>query len=188
VTVPAASESHRRVPDLAEVYRDHHAFVWRSLRRLGVPERELPDATHDLFLAVHRHLGAFDGRHRITTWLYAFCIRVASERRRRASARYEKLEAVDGGGSGGNTEDRHAELSDRRRLLERALNAMSLEQRAVFVLFELEGWDGDELVAALQIPLGTVHSRLRLARAVFHRTLEQQAARSRFEATRSEVK
>src|SRR6188472_4434348 len=66
-------------------YRAHFAFAWRSLRRLGVPERDLPDATQEVFLVVHKKLPDFDARSRLSTWVYAICLRVASDRRRRAS-------------------------------------------------------------------------------------------------------
>ena len=62
-------------------------MVWRALRRLGVPERDLPDAAQDVFVVVHRRLGEFDGGSRVSTWLYAICLRVASDRRRRAPQR-----------------------------------------------------------------------------------------------------
>ena len=52
-------------------------------------------------------------------------------------------------------------------LLERILDRLPDEQRAVFCLFELEGMTGEEIAEAIEIPLGTAYSRLRLARAAF---------------------
>jgi len=65
-----------------ETYRAHFAFVWRSLRRLGVAEDDAADAAQDVFIIVHRKLPEFAGRSKLTTWLYGICFRVASERRR----------------------------------------------------------------------------------------------------------
>src|SRR5512138_2606481 len=65
-----------------EVYRTHFAFVWRSLRRLGIREEDAADAAQEVFIVVHRKLPEFAGRSKLTTWLYGVCFRVASERRR----------------------------------------------------------------------------------------------------------
>ena len=65
-----------------QVYKEHFAFVWRSLRRLGVREEDANDAAQEVFIVVHRKLGEFSGRSKLTTWLYGICFRVASERRR----------------------------------------------------------------------------------------------------------
>jgi RNA polymerase sigma-70 factor (ECF subfamily) len=163
------------------VYREHFRFVWRSLRRLGVPERDLADAVQEVFMVVHKKLADVDTASRVTTWLYAIALRVASDRRRRAAERHEVLAeapertAVDADSN---------ELGERRALLEKALDALPLEQRAVFTLYELDGMQGDEIVKLLEIPLATVHSRLRLAREGFRRVLTRARAREAFDLVR----
>jgi RNA polymerase sigma-70 factor (ECF subfamily) len=164
-----------------EIYDAHFRFVWRSLRRLGVAEADLPDTTQEVFLVVHRRLADFEGRAKITTWLYRICFRVANDRRRRAHVRRE----LPHDGTWDSLEDprcgpdAHAARGDDVALLEAGLREMDLDQRAVFTLFELEEMTGQEIADALEIPLGTVYSRLRLARAAFHRGVKRQAARSR---------
>jgi RNA polymerase sigma-70 factor (ECF subfamily) len=164
------------------VYRANFRFVWRSLRHLGVPERDLPDAVQELFLVVHRKLPSFDAASRMTTWLYAIALRVASGRRRRASERHEVLGVAPERVSQSPAES--SELADRRALLETALDAMSLEQRAVFTLFELDGMHGGEIAKLLDVPVATVHSRLRLARETFRRVVARAQAREAFELVR----
>jgi RNA polymerase sigma-70 factor (ECF subfamily) len=73
------------------------------------------------------------------------------------------------------------EQRDDLLLFDAALEGVELEQRAVFVLFELEGVSGNAIAETLQIPLGTVYSRLRLARAAFRDNLKRQAARARWQ-------
>lgn len=169
-------------------YREHFAFAWRALRRLGVAERDLSDATQDVFVVVYRKFDELDLERSIAGWIYAICLRVASDRRRSAAQRHELL--VEEGEPGEATEQattEHAvqqQNAERRALLEAALNAMSLEQRAVFTLFELEGRTGEEVAALLSLPAATVHSRLRLAREVFRRSIERHRARERFELRR----
>ena len=62
----------------ADLYRDHFDFVWRVLARLGVPDRDLPDAAQDVFVVVHKKLPEFEWQCRPTTWLYGISFRVAS--------------------------------------------------------------------------------------------------------------
>jgi Sigma-70 region 2 len=72
-------------------YRRHFAFGWRALRRLGVPERDLGDATQDVFVVVYRKFQEFDSAGSMAAWVYAICLRVASDRRRSAAQRNELL-------------------------------------------------------------------------------------------------
>jgi RNA polymerase sigma-70 factor (ECF subfamily) len=71
--------------------------------------------------------------------------------------------------------DVEAEVERKRgmALLERILARMSLEQRTVFILFELEGLPLDEIAKLLEIPMGTVQSRLRLSRKTFRDAVER---------------
>jgi len=167
------------MPEFEHIYRQHFAFVWRSLLRLGVPRSDLPDATQDVFLVVHRRLAEFDFRSRITTWLYAISLRIASNRRRAAAHRYEVF-----GGAEPPAEAESPHLEEKRAMLEQALDAMTLDQRAVFTLFELEGMTGDQIAPLLDVPTATVHSRLRLARETFRRVLARRRARERFDLGR----
>ena len=170
-------------------YREHFAFTWRSLRRLGVPERDLADAVQDVFVVLYRKFDGLDRERAFASWIYAVCLRVASDRRRSAAQRHEQLALEPDPNEHSETvlvHDRDKEqLSERRELLEAALEAMSIEQRAVFTLFELEGRNGEEVAMILQIPTPTAHSRLRLAREVFRRIVERARAREVFELRRT---
>lgn len=160
-----------------EVYDAHFAFVWRSLRRLGIPETGVQDAAQDVFLVVYRKLAEFEERSKLTTWLFRICLRVAKDYRRRAHVRREVL---DDAGIECSTDlhadtARGAERSEDLALFERALGGVDLDQRAVFILFEIEGMTGDAIAETLGIPLGTVYSRLRLAREAFKRSVLRQS-------------
>jgi RNA polymerase sigma-70 factor, ECF subfamily len=150
-----------------ETYRAHFAFVWRSLRRLGIREEDAADAAQEVFIVVHRKLPEFAGRSKLTTWLYGVCFRVASERRRAQPkpplGEQEAAAFVSRQADPATAAERNQGFA----MLERVLDRLPDEQRAVFCLFELEGMTGDEIAEALEIPLGTAYSRLRLARAAF---------------------
>jgi RNA polymerase sigma-70 factor, ECF subfamily len=171
--------------DVASVYDEHAAFVWRSLRRLGVPEADTPDALQEVFVVVHRKLPDFEGRSSLPTWLFGICLRIARSRRRKASVRYER---ADGGVAAeqlpdeGETAEEQALHDEATRTLEAVLDTLPEEQRVVFVLFELEEMTAAAIAELLTIPAGTVMSRLRLAREGFRREVARRQARDRFEA------
>jgi RNA polymerase sigma-70 factor (ECF subfamily) len=158
------------VPDFADFYRKHFDFVWCSLSRLGVLSAELPDAVQEVFVVASKRYHELDFSTRLTTWLYATCLRVASDRRRRLKNRREVSYAEPAHELGGHAvaEQSEAEL---QRLLASALDTLPLEQRAVFTLFELDGLTGEAIAELLELPLGTVFSRLRLARQRFRAAL-----------------
>jgi RNA polymerase sigma-70 factor, ECF subfamily len=165
-----------------EVYDENFRFVWRSLRRLGVREGDVPDAVQDVFLIVHRKLAEFEGRSKVTTWLFGISLRVARDRRRAA---HERRRSDDDEPLLDHADERVdvAAEAERRQgfaLIEKALDEMPLEQRAVFTLFELEGMSGDDIAESLEIPLGTVYSRLRIAREAFRKSIARVQARDQF--------
>ena len=160
-----------------DVYKEQFRFVWRALRSLGIGENDIHDSVQEVFLAVHRKLGEFEGRSQLESWIFGICLRVASNFRRRAHRRHEvaiepgTLEVPD------RRVDDAAERNLELRLLESILDDLPESQRVVFVLFEIEGRQGEEIAKLLDIPLGTVYSRLRLARDEFRRALARRQTR-----------
>jgi RNA polymerase sigma-70 factor (ECF subfamily) len=171
--------------DFKEVYDAHFAFVWRSLRRLRIPDASLKDAMQDVFVVVHRRLGEFEGRAKVSTWLFGICLRVAKDYRRRAHVRREVLDdtgfasVADPNSDAGAGAERQQDLA----MFEAALGELEIDQRAVFILFELENMTGDEIAESLELPLGTVYSRLRLARQAFKKAALAQTWRWRAKAS-----
>jgi RNA polymerase sigma-70 factor (ECF subfamily) len=166
-------------PSLRAVYEEHFQFVWRSLRRLGVREADIPDAAQDVFLVVHRKLPEFEGRSKISTWLFGITMRVARDRMRLAHVRRQigDEEAVLAFADENADVGAQAERRQAAALLESILDGLPIEQRAVFTLFELDGMTGEAIAELLELPLGTVYSRLRLARDAFQRAVARIRAR-----------
>jgi RNA polymerase sigma-70 factor (ECF subfamily) len=160
-------------PDFIEVYHQNFDFVYRTLRRLGVRQADVADATQDVFVIVHRRLPDFEGRSAVTTWLFRICYRAAKDRRRRAAVRYEvPIDQHDHKTLGGQCDGvEHVEQRESLKLLSRALDSMKLPERAVFTLFELEGLTCSEIAETLELPLGTVYSRLHRSRKIFKRSI-----------------
>lgn len=154
--------------DFEAIYREQAVFVWNYLRRMGVAERYREDVMHDVFVTVYRKRDVFDPRRPLRPWLVGIAFRVASDFMRRASIRREIPGApVDEGALAlDSSTSPETLLAQRRRgrLLERALDELSLERRAVIVLHELEGYSVPEVAEILDIPLNTAYSRLRRGR------------------------
>jgi RNA polymerase sigma-70 factor, ECF subfamily len=164
--------------DLASVHAEHGGFVWTTLQRFGVAEPDLEDAFQDVFLVVQKRLAEFDGACLLTTWLFAICRRVASTYRRRALRHRERdfdaaSEVAD---TSGSPEDLVAKREAEKQLAQ-ILDAMDLDRRAVFVMFEIEEMSCNAIAAIVGVPVGTVYSRLHAARNEFTRVLEKEQAR-----------
>lgn len=137
------------------IYEREFDYVWRCLRRLGLPEAERPDAAHEVFLVLHRRWDEIDRTRTLRPWLFGVARRVA------AAARARDREPP--------TDAEPAAVEDpqqaRRELLRRGLAELDDDRREVIVLHDLEGYTGAEIADMLDVPVNTVHSRLRLARA-----------------------
>lgn len=180
-----------RRPTFVQVYEDHFPFVWRSARRLGTPPGDVDDVVQEIFVVAHRRLGEFEGRSSIKTWLFGIVLNVVRGHRRGLRAKHPHTLAAapyaDPAALIDTTDGPHelATRAEAARLIDRLLEALDDDKRAVFVLFELEQMTAPEIAAVLEIPLNTVYSRLRLGRQEFadaaarHRAHESAEQRPR---------
>ncbi|HVH42111.1 MAG TPA: sigma-70 family RNA polymerase sigma factor [Labilithrix sp.] len=165
---PAAGAAETSEARYARIVQQQFDFVWRSLRGLGVPSDRVDDAAQNVFLLLHRHLADVDPSKE-RPYLFSVARGVASnERRMRARAAdavpSEVLEAIADTTAG---PEAALEKKQARRLLDAALDALDDDLRVVFMLFELEGLPMPAIAETIGIPVGTVASRLRRARAAF---------------------
>jgi len=124
-------------PEFNQVFKQHFTYVFYSLRRLGVQDRELEDVTHDVFIVVHRKLIDYDPTRPIKPWLFGIAFRVASDHRRRARHRREVLDSEREAVAPGKTADETLEQKEAQRLVLAALEHLEPDQRAVFVMHEI---------------------------------------------------
>lgn len=141
--------------DFDAVYDREFDYVWRSLGRLGVPHDDLGDATHDVFLVLYRRWNDVDRSLPLRPWLFGVARRVAAGLRAKRRELPSDVEVRA-------PEDPNAAKRD---LLWKALDTLDDDRRTVVILHDLEGHTGAKIAALLGIPVNTVHSRLRLARA-----------------------
>jgi RNA polymerase sigma-70 factor, ECF subfamily len=176
-TPAAARAADARLRQLVEGQYD---FIWRSLRRLGVPEVDADDCAQQVFLVASRKLDDIVvGCER--PFLFSTALRVASDARRTRSRRREVFEDVDEPRDTAPNPEQIAEQKRARALLDEVLDSLPMDLRAVFVLFELEELPSAEIAEVLALPIGTVASRLRRAREEFQRIIARMKARDAFD-------
>lgn len=143
------------------LFDEHGAFVWRTLRHLGVHDAAIDDAVQDVFVTAFRRLDTFEGRSTERTWLFGITRRIAFRYRRAAAARQQRIVPAAGAQHEGAVEPHRR--ADAQHSIAALVGALERDKRTVFVLCELEGMTAAEVADALSIPLGTVHSRRRAA-------------------------
>lgn len=148
------------------IVRAEHDFIWRLLRRLGIPDASVDDATQQVFCVLSRRVDDINpGSER--SFLFGAALRVASDRRRSREFRDAPREATGDEIDPGPNPEELADKHERRALLQQILEALPMELRTVIILFELEQMTKIEVGALLGIPVGTAVSRLRRAREEF---------------------
>jgi RNA polymerase sigma-70 factor, ECF subfamily len=167
--VPRRDESSAAA-QLARVFSDHSDFVWRSLRRLGVPSVDVDDALQEVFLVVYRRLAEYEDRGLMRAWLFSISRQVSSHYHRgakRAEARHRGLVVST------TAPDLEEVLARREaeKLVSDFLDELEEPQRLVFYLSDIEGLTAPEIASALETNLNTVYGRLRSARKRFELVL-----------------
>ncbi len=162
---PAEAQTPETIGDEA-LFRAHAPFVAGFLVRLGVRPSDLDDLMQEVFVVAHRRGGFQPGPARPTTWLARIAIRVAMAHRRTRTRHWGELDEDAVSLAVGSEPSPHAqaEAAESLSIVQRALESLDVERRALFVLFEIEGESCDDIAAGLGIPVGTVYSRLHAAR------------------------
>ena len=154
---------------LKRAAEQHFQFIWRCIRRFGIRnESAVDDAVQRVFEIAVRRADTIEPGHE-RAFLFKTAVLVTRDYQHHYVRSREVLDS-----------DRVAEQADNqrnpeqllealrsRKTLDNLLDSMSIEQRTVFVLYEIEGLQLDEIAATLEIAQGTVASRLRKARSIF---------------------
>lgn len=171
--------SRERSARLRWMVENYCETVWRALQRLGVPEASLEDSAQEVFLVASRRLDEIT-RGDDRGYLVEVAVRVASQARRALSKERRELlvdgQALDSTSPGTHYRAPDEALEQKRALalLAAVLDRMSEEQREAFILFEFEELSAPEVASVLEVPVGTVASRVRRARAQLRRALSRR--------------
>jgi RNA polymerase sigma-70 factor (ECF subfamily) len=138
----------------------------------------LDDATQDVFIVVCRRLDSVTSKAQLRSWLFAVATHVAYKARRTAQRRgAEPLPEVLADEQSLSPQE-SAVQAEAVQTVYAMLDHLSPRQREVFVLAELEQFTAPEIATTLNLPLNTVYSRLRSARATFEAALWRHRART----------
>ena len=165
----------------AQAWRDLHQtyapVASRFLRRMGIPASELDDACQEVFVQIFHYLDRFEQRADFRTWLYKLCLSQAGRARRRQRVR-ETLDWLLGRAPAmrGITLEPDWSESMTTQRVNQVLDQMKPMHKAVLVLFEFEGVEGEEIARILRCPPATVRRRLHYARQEFETLLCEEAA------------
>jgi len=173
----SAVDRHQR---LTAMLQQHFRLVWRTVRRLGVPEAGCDDAAQHVFIVAADRLEQIQpGKER--AFLLGTACRVAANVRR-ARARHAEVhddERMAREENPAPDPEQLLQMKQMRVLLDELLARLTDDLRTVFVLFELERLSSVEIAELLDIPVGTVASRLRRARAAFEAQVEELKSASK---------
>ncbi len=179
VLIEAAQEGDREAFD--SLVEGHYRSVYNtSYRMLGTPG-DASDATQAVFVRVWEALSSFRGDASFSTWLYRITMNVCLDEIRRRKNQPLSLTEEDDEGEPAAERDmpdvsdepsRTAEQRDLQRLVHEAIARLSEDFRTVIVLYDLRGLSYQEISDVLDIPLGTVKSRLNRARQALRDEME----------------
>ena len=151
------------------MFNEHHDFIWRLLRRLGVSREKADDASQNVFLVATERVDSIQpGSER--AFLFGTALRVARSQQR-SDRRWVLDDEMDSRQLEAPEPEALAEQRMAVDLMDLRLSTMDMDLRTTFVLFELEGLSTPEIAALADIPLGTAASRLRRAREQFRETV-----------------
>ena len=161
----------------AELYEREVDYVFATLQRLRVPAADLPDVAHDVFLVVHARLHTWDRTRPVRPWLFGIALRVVADLQKSARVRREVLEPPAETPDPTLPADEQLARQQDREMVHRALGALELDFRAVFILHDIDGVSIPEIAEPLSVSINTLYSRLRIARKKFTEAIRREQLR-----------
>lgn len=153
---------------LVERYQNR---LFHSLIHLLGSQEDAQDAAQDAFVQAYEKLASFRGQSQFYSWLFRIAFNLAVSDRRKSKLMSVSLEArreanglEPSDGNPANEPSYAMDVSDRQRIVQQALSELSEEFRTALILKEMDGMSYEEIADVLEIPLGTVRSRIHRGR------------------------
>jgi RNA polymerase sigma-70 factor, ECF subfamily len=182
-------DDHRLIQDclkgrteaFGELVRRYQDRLYNTVFRLLDNAEDARDVVQDAFLNAFQSLDSFKGDSLFFTWLYRIAMNTAFSFKRKHRAMLS-IHGAPGGSaavepldpSESNQPDFGLEQADEDRVVQQALNRLSVEHRTVLILKDIEGQKYEAMADILQVPIGTIRSRLHRARMELRELLLQQ--------------
>ncbi|GDX40123.1 RNA polymerase sigma factor [Armatimonadota bacterium] len=167
-----------------QLIRNYEKRVYNLAYRLCGSYDEANDVSMDAFIRVFQAIKHFRGEANFSTWLFRIVTNVYLDRRKRVKNRQhlslEEYIELEESSIARQIEDpaphpgQVAETNERNTVLQKAVASLPDYQRAMVVLYHTEGLSYDEIAEALDLPIGTVKSRLNRARLVLREKLQSK--------------
>jgi RNA polymerase sigma-70 factor, ECF subfamily len=163
-----------------QLVRQYQDRLFHTVYRLVDHPEDAQDVVQETFLNAYQSLNSFKGDSLFFTWLYRIAVNTAISLKRKKKAAL-RIDASRNGEHGVEPPDPsdasrpgHAlERAEQERRVHQALSRLSPEHRAVLVLKDMEGQKYETMAEILQVPIGTIRSRLHRARLELRELLEQ---------------
>jgi RNA polymerase sigma-70 factor (ECF subfamily) len=154
--------------DLVTRYQDR---LYNTVFRLVNQPEDARDAVQEAFLSAYQSLASFKGDSLFFTWLYRIAINTAISLKRKQRAALRLTSGLESGTlnepadpSDTTQPGRALEMAEDEKIIQQALNRLSPEHRTVLVLKDMEGRKYEDMAEVLEVPIGTIRSRLHRAR------------------------
>jgi len=179
---PVAADAERQhEQEITDLYVEHAAFIWRVIHRLSGGGPGVEDLLQETFIVAWKKLGSLDSHDNLRAWLYAIASNLCRQHlrslwrfNRLRSSLEKEAETRDSSGP-----DQELERQQTIRQIQALLARLPFGQREVFILYELEGFKCAEIADMLDVPGGTVGSRLHGARKKFKKMVRRARARGK---------
>lgn len=166
----------RREPVLDELYAEHAAFSWRTVRYWGVPAADAEDVVHEVFIVVQRRLADYDASRSMRGWIAGIIRRVVMHYHRGKSRRERRLARLEPPEDDASLPEDVVAQRQAAALLQAFLAGLDATKREIFVLGELEGMTGPEIAEIVGRNVNTVYAAWRAARMAFEKLVARQGA------------
>jgi RNA polymerase sigma-70 factor (ECF subfamily) len=169
-----------RTAAFGELVRRYQDRLYNTAYRLVDNAEDARDVVQDAFLHAYQSLGSFKGESQFFTWLYRIAVNTAITLKRKQrlaisirAGRVETRNAEPLDTSEFSRPEYALEKAELERRVQAALNRLSPEHRAVLILKDMEGQKYEIMAEILQVPIGTIRSRLHRARLELRELLER---------------
>lgn len=150
----------------------HRGAVYNLMRRMVGDEEEALDLSQEAFIRAFRSLESFNPSFSFRSWIMTIASRIAIDFLRKKRPQTLSLDETGEIRSEFATPDAELESKETRQSIERAVSSLPPEYRIAILLRHKEGLSYDEIAAVLDLPLGTVKTRVYRGREILRKSLE----------------
>lgn len=164
----------------SELMSSHESRMYAVALRMCANREDAQDCLQDAMLRIYRSISSFKGNSAFSTWVYRITVNTClDELRRRKSRAASSLDSLLESGWAPTDDfdvpERHAVVSEQRRVLDKAIAGLPEDMRAAVVLRDIEGYSYDEIAVMLDANIGTVKSRISRGRERLRQIIRENA-------------